>query len=160
MTEIASASIYSLPYSAVPTSEDSILIQVLAELHELREEVFRLREENQELRASIQTIQEQSIDHLALEIAMDRKRITALEKPPEPSASEKTKAHIDEIYRLMRSDRLHALPLSRAAKLIGVSKSRMKQLKGIIAKDERFEIIRDPHHKQRLLIKLRTFGGR
>jgi hypothetical protein len=93
MTKVAEPSIYTLPFQAVPPSENTILAQVLEELQQLREEVQALQIENQNLRAEI-IAQDQAIEALALDIARDRKRLTALEALSEPQPLQKDRGEI------------------------------------------------------------------
>jgi chromosome segregation ATPase len=152
---------------AVPAS---ILDEILSEVQALRDEVQDLkatvaRQEGElsTLRqriTALEATQETQAENQLIQLRLIKDLRENIQNESEPTPTEKTTAHVEGLYKLMRRDRLPPLPLSRASKLIGVSKARMKQLKAVIAKDERFEIIRDPHHKQRLLIRLRIFGGR
>jgi hypothetical protein len=103
MTKVASASINSFPYSAVPTSGSTIISQVLEELRELREEVQELREQvarQNEYIASLESSQNGSHETLALDIAKDRQRLTRLENTPQTmplAQSKKTKYRVERL---------------------------------------------------------------
>ena len=56
------------------------------------------------------------------------------------TTTKKTIDHIDDLYRLMIEEKARQVSIAKAARLLGVSKERMRQLKPLILKDDRFEI--------------------
>ena len=104
---------------------------------------------------SLQVQLDELAETTAKERAYDRKRITALEDPPAPAPTAKTIAHIDSLHDAMRRHRLKQVSFKEAGKLLGLTRQRVHTMKRLIAEDERFLIVKDPHHKQRLLIQLR-----
>ena len=56
------------------------------------------------------------------------------------ATTKKTIDHIDDLHRLMIEDKTAQISVAKAARLLGISKERMRQLKPLILKDDRFEI--------------------
>ncbi|MCX8207454.1 MAG: hypothetical protein N3G75_06440 [Methanothrix sp.] len=96
---------------------------------------------------------------LQLEIAQDRQRITKLERP---SYGKRSYARVDELHRAMKKNGLKQVTFTQAAKLLGITYRRAKQLRALIEEDTRFMVVNDPHHKTRRLIRLTDVrnGGR
>lgn len=88
---------------------------------------------------------------LQLEIAQDRKRITKLETPVYGVRSRK---RVDELHRAMARNGLRQITFTQAAKLLGVTYRHARRLHHLIEDDPRFDVIRDPRHKNRNLIRL------
>jgi hypothetical protein len=95
-------------------------------------------------------IDEMYID-LQLDIAADRRRITALERP---NYGEGSRERVNELHRAMKQHHFLQVTFAQAAKLLGVTYQRACQLRGLIAIDPRFKIVKDPRHAQRMLIRL------
>ena len=125
----------------------------------LREELATLKVDNCGLRSEVHNLQTQ-LDELSettgLERARDRQRITRLEEPQQPEPTKKTSGHIDNLATLMKHHRLKQVSFSQAAKLLGISRVRIQQMKPLIERSEHLIITRDPYHKQRQLIRLRN----
>jgi len=102
---------------------------------------------------------EKMYNDLQLEIAQDRQRITKLEKP---SYGARSYARVDELHRVMRKNGLRQVTFTQAAKLLGITYRRAKQLRALIEEDARFKVVNDPRHKTRRLIRLTDAinGGR
>lgn len=93
--------------------------------------------------ASLESLQESEITRLAVDIAQDRRRLAALEHPieePAPAPSRKTTSHIDELHRLMTEEKSQQVSIAKGARLLGISKERLRQLKPLILQDGRFEM--------------------
>jgi hypothetical protein len=74
MSEIAIASLNTLPYPAVSPADSLVLNQLLAELQTLRSEVAQLREETQDLiKEAIQPLQDEVSDLKAKWLARKRR---------------------------------------------------------------------------------------
>jgi len=148
----------------VVASQGLLLSQILDRLE-------ALEEENRQLKAEVASLREDS----ALERAHDRKRIADLEdlvereahdaalarqrisklETPAPALREETAAaHLDRLFSEMKRLRIRQTTTKDAARLLGVSKPLIDKLKPYLATDPRFLILRDPHHKQRHLIRL------
>ena len=56
------------------------------------------------------------------------------------ATTKKTIDHIDDLHRLMIEDKTAQISVAKAARLLGISKERMRQLKPLILKDDRFEM--------------------
>ena len=85
------------------------------------------------------------------------KKVNRLESRPGMEGP-KAEEHIEELCRIMRKDKLPSLSFANAAKFLGISKGRIKQLKPQIAKDGRFDILHAPGQKKKLIITLRKHG--
>jgi len=114
---------------------------------DLRRLVVSQLEEIQALREELGTLREE----VALERALDRQRIARLEKT---RAKPTDSTHVEDLRQIMISLNIRQVSVKDAARLLELSKSRMDQLKPAIAADSRFQIVRDPRHKQRHLIRL------
>ena len=103
--------ISTFPVSSLITIPAVILQDLLGAIQELKDEVAALREEraqdHQEMAtltarmdtltarvSSLESMEEQDISRVCLDIAQDRQRITKLEKPPEPQPTQKDRAEI------------------------------------------------------------------
>ena len=115
-----------------------------------------LRAENMALNTKLEALQELMpwVEALSRKMARLEGRIE-LHRDDSPKAEE----HIEELYQIMRKDMLPSLSFANAAKFLGISKGRVKQLKPQIAKDGRFDILRSTGHKQKLIIALRRKTG-
>jgi len=89
---------------------------------------------------AVESLQEQDVTRIYCDIAQDRQRIAKLERPPAPTTTKKSTVHIDALYRLMVEDHSQQVSIAKAARLLGMSKERMRQLKPLILHDGRFEI--------------------
>jgi len=119
--------------------------------------VFALMEKVEKLEARIEEMEtrlEKANEDRALDIASDRQRITRLETPA-PEISEKTaEDHINRLFSEMQRLKIKRIKMKDAARLMGMTDRQAKKLKPMIAEDSRFQIVRDPRHKQRHLIQL------
>lgn len=146
MTEVASASINTFGPSpkvdSVPPSDQLITLTygqlqglIEAAIRPLQEEIAQLREELASLEKVQDTLSENQLIQLRL--------IHGLKEGNQEKATTTTKKtidHIDDLYRLMIEDKTAQVSIAKAARLLGISKERMRQLKPLILKDDRFEI--------------------
>jgi hypothetical protein len=119
----------------------------------LHQVVHDLQARNEGLKAELEALRELWPWMEALS-----KKVNRLENRPGREGP-KAEEHIEELYRIMRKDKLPSLSFANAAKFLGVSKGRVKQLKPLIAKDGRFDILHSTGHKQKLIIALRRQTG-
>ena len=179
MDKVATANLNSFASNGmqadfVPTSEPSITVpasllqDLLGAIQDLKEEVAQLREERDQDRqeiaalrariASLETTEEQDISRLSLDVAYDRQRLAKLEQPPEPATTKKSTGHVDELHRLMVEDRSQQVSIAKAARLLDISKERMRQLKPLILQDGRFEMgWGQVKGKKAVVIRIRQF---
>jgi len=142
----------------IPVASPALLLaEVLEKLTALEEKDMQreeklatLEEENRQLRAEVESLREEN----ALERAYDRQRISKLEAPAPALREETAAAHLDRLFSEMKRLRMRQTTTKDAARLLGVSKPLMKKIKPHLADDSRFVVLRDPHHKQRHLIRL------
>ena len=146
MTEVASASINTFGPSpkvdSVPPSDQLITLTygqlqglIEAAIRPLQEEIAQLREELASLDKVQDTLSENQLIQLRL--------IHGLKEGNQEKATTTTKKtidHIDDLYRLMIEDKTAQVSIAKAARLLGISKERMRQLKPLILKDDRFEM--------------------
>lgn len=109
-----------------------------------------LEEENRALKVKLEAL-ERDQAWLSENQHIELRLINELRKKPEPAES----PLIDELYNHMKSVCLKQTTFAGAAKIMGVTRGRVHQLKAPIAVDPRFIIITSESHKQRLLIRLR-----
>ncbi len=119
-----------------------LLAEVLQQLQQQEDEIQRLREELAAFR-----------EEVALERAYDRQRLARLEAPTPPLREETAAAHLDLLASEMRRLGHKQVTTKDAARLIGVGKRHVNRLEPLLAADHRFQIIKDPNHKQRHLIR-------
>lgn len=142
----------------VPVASPQLLLsQVLERLATLEEEYRNFREEVALERAHDRkriADLEDLVGREALEAARARQRITTLEKPAPALREETAAAHLDHLFSEMRRLSIRQVTTKDAARLLGLSKRQMKDVKPYLAEDSRFVVMKDPHHKQRHLIQL------
>ena len=145
MNEVAIARINTFGPSpkadSVPPSDQLITLTygqlqglIEAAIRPLQEEIAQLREELASLEKVQDTLSENQLIQLRL--------INELKEGNQEKAAttKKTIDHIDDLYRLMIEDKTAQVSIAKAARLLGISKERMRQLKPLILKDDRFEI--------------------
>jgi hypothetical protein len=175
MIEIANA-INSLPSHAmqadfVPPSEQLITLTygqlqelitqaVEKAIQPLQDEITALRTERDQDRAEFERFKAthrafavQTTKDLDALFEANLKPTTAPQQP-----SKKTAAHIDELHRLMVEDRTQQVSIAKAARLLGICKERMRQLKPLIMSDGRFELgWSTVKGKKAVVIRIRQF---
>jgi hypothetical protein len=115
--------------------QDLIVQAVQEGIQPLQDEIAQLREELASLDKVQDTLSENQLIQLRL--------IHGLKEGNQEKATTTTKKtidHIDDLYRLMIEDKTAQVSIAKAARLLGISKERMRQLKPLILKDDRFEI--------------------
>ena len=148
MTSDYSPSIPDIPF--VDPSTRALLSEVLDRLAAVEEENRQIKTALEERDDEIAALREE----IALERAYDRRRIARLEEPA-PALSQKTAGdHLDKLFSEMKRLSIRQVTMRDAARLLGVSKRQMKDVKPYLADNSRFVIVKDPHHKQRHLIRL------
>ena len=114
--------------------QDLIVQAVQEGIQPLQDEIAQLREELASLDKVQDTLSENQLIQLRL--------INELKEGNQEKAAttKKTIDHIDDLYRLMIEDKTAQVSIAKAARLLGISKERMRQLKPLILKDDRFEM--------------------
>lgn len=132
----------------IKTAVNEAIEPLQKEIQELREKITGL-EKTQDIQADNQLIQLRLIH----EINENKQR----EALPEPT--NKSKAHIDELYRLMIEEKTAQVSILKASRLLRISKERMRQLKPLILADGRFELAwdRQKGQKKRVVIRVRKY---
>jgi len=149
MTEVASASINTFGPSpkvdSVPPSDQLITLTygqlqglIEAAIRPLQEEIAQLREELASLEKVQDTLSENQL--IQLRLINELKEKVNQESQSSATTTKKTIDHIDDLYRLMIEDKTAQVSIAKAARLLGISKERMRQLKPLILKDDRFEM--------------------
>ena len=113
--------------------------------------------------AELEAQQNERIDtfweEVTRERAFDRQRITKLEEDGKTRTQTRTSAssaaiHIDNLFEVMRRSNIRQVSARDAGRILGITARHVRRLKPHIAADKRFQIVQDPHHKQRHLIRL------
>jgi predicted nucleic acid-binding Zn-ribbon protein len=149
-------SVEDIPFDVSPSTR-TLLVEILSQLTTVKEEVAELREENRQKDQRIDELEARLEAHESFdgrERATDRQRITALETPAPALREETAKDHLNRLFSEMRRLKMRYVTIKDAARLLEISKPHMHKLKPYLADDSRFAIIKDPHHKQRHLIRL------
>ena len=124
---------------------EQVIQPLYEEIAQLREERDQDRQEIASLRAKLASL-EKDRDVLSdnqliqLRLIHELKEKVNQESQSPATTTKKTTEHIDDLYRLMIEDKTAQVSIAKAARLLGISKERMRQLKPIILKDDRFEI--------------------
>ncbi len=126
----------------------------LERVSDLEADISALKAEIVDLRAS----SEAEIERVCEDIAFDRRRLCQLEESRIPP-TKKTTDHIDELARMMSDDKTCQISIAKAARLLDLSKERMRQLKPLISQDPRFELAWDRQRGQpkRVVIRLKQY---
>lgn len=126
----------------------------LERVSDMEADIITLRAEIVDLRAS----GEAEITRVCEEIAFDRQRLRQLEQS-RTQPTKKTTDHLDELARMMSEDKTCQISIAKAARLLDLSKERMRQLKPLISHDSRFELAWDRQRGQpkRIVIRLRQY---
>ena len=146
MTEVASASINTFgpsPKADFETPSDQLITLTYGQLQGLIEAAIRpLQDEIAQLQeelASLEKVQDTLSDNQLIQLRL----INELKEKAShgsPATTKKSTDHIDELHRLMIEEKTQQVSIAKAARLLGISKERMRQLKPLILKDNRFEI--------------------
>jgi DNA repair exonuclease SbcCD ATPase subunit len=140
--------------------QDLIVQAVQEGIQPLQDEISQLQEErdqdNQEIAslhaklASLESLQEQDTNRICLDIAYDRRRLTALEHPAkEPGKTEVSRAEKIEKYLASRPD--HRATFESLRGHLGVDKDRLNEaIKTLMASSPgRYGIVRAPGDKRK-----------
>ena len=148
MTEVASASINTFGPSpkAIESPSEQLITLTYGQLQGLIEAAIQpLRDEIAQLRgklASLEKVQDTLSENQLIQLRLihELKEKVNQESQSPATTTKKTTDHIDDLYRLMIEDKTAQISIAKAARLLGISKERMRQLKPLILKDDRFEI--------------------
>ena len=144
MTEVASASINTFGPSpkAIESPSEQLITLTYGQLQGLIEAAIQpLQAEIAQLRgklASLDKVQDTLSENQLIQLRL----INELKEGNQEKAAttKKTIDHIDDLHRLMIEDKTAQISVAKAARLLGISKERMRQLKPLILKDDRFEM--------------------
>ena len=144
MTEVASASINTFGPSpkAIESPSEQLITLTYGQLQGLIEAAIQpLQAEIAQLRgklASLDKVQDILSENQLIQLRL----INELKEGNQEKAAttKKTIDHIDDLHRLMIEDKTAQVSIAKAARLLGISKERMRQLKPLILKDDRFEM--------------------
>ena len=144
MTQIAIASINTFGPSpkAIESPSEQLITLTYGQLQGLIEAAIQpLQAEIAQLRgklASLDKVQDILSENQLIQLRL----INELKEGNQEKAAttKKTIDHIDDLHRLMIEDKTAQISVAKAARLLGISKERMRQLKPLILKDDRFEM--------------------
>jgi len=152
------------PYTGPKPQEWQALQTVIRDLlesnRELQTTVKKQKLQIEGLQKANNDLQQDIVDIRALfteMMAEDRRRIRALELGPDITNNATAKAHVDELYSHLKAIGRKQISFKDASRCLKLSKSRILQLKAIIALDDRFVIVPSESHKQKELIRLREY---
>ena len=134
------------PKAGFESPSDQLIVLTYAQLQDhikgaieqaiqpLQDEIAQLREEL----ASLDKVQDILSENQLIQLRL----INELKEGNQEKAAttKKTIDHIDDLHRLMIEDKTAQISVAKAARLLGISKERMRQLKPLILKDDRFEM--------------------
>ena len=104
----------------------------------LQAEIAQLHEDITSLEAAQDTLSDNQL--IQLRLIHELKEKVNQESQSPATTTKKTTDHIDDLHRLMIEDKTAQVSIAKAARLLGISKERMRQLKPLILKDDRFEM--------------------
>ena len=145
MNEVANASINTFgpsPKADFETPSEQLITLTYGQLQGLIEAAIQpLQAEIAQLRgklASLDKVQDILSENQLIQLRL----INELKEGNQEKAAttKKTIDHIDDLHRLMIEDKTAQISVAKAARLLGISKERMRQLKPLILKDDRFEM--------------------
>lgn len=143
--------------NAVVVVSASDFYELLARVQGLEKRVESLQIENELLRAEVEELN-QRVDHVhedtLIEIAADRRRITAIEQRRHSVDLDIVQGYAERLTEEMVRHGLRQVSITMAAKLLGLSRSRMHEIKVAMVECGMFLLVRDPRHKQRELLRL------
>lgn len=138
--------------SIISVAVAEALKTALERVSDLEADISALKAEIVDVRAS----SESEIERVCEDIAFDRRRLCQLEQA-RTQPTKKTTDHLDELARMMSDDKTCQISVAKAARLLDLSKERMRQLKPLISQDSRFELAWDRQRGQpkRVVIRLK-----
>ena len=151
--ESPSEQLITLTYGQLVQAVQEAIQPLQDEIAQLREEIGQDRREIASLHAklaSLESLQEQDTNRICLDIAYDRRRLTALEHPAkEPGKTEVSRAEKIEKYLASRPDHRATFEVLRGH--LGVDKDRLNEaIKTLMASSPgRYGIVRAPGDKRK-----------
>ncbi len=134
--------------------QDLVAQAVQEAVQPLKDEIAGLHEKDKEIERQQDNLAENQL--IQLRIISGLKEDKSAAEPP--AAAKKTTDHLDDLYRLMVEDRSQQVSIAKAARLLGISKERMRQLKPLILRDSRFEMgWGQVKGKKAMVIRIRRF---
>ena len=140
-----------------------ILDQLIGRCKEQSRTIESLKKENEDLKNKLSDVQQDLLDirdYFPKLLAEDRQRITALEERGKPKKTDVTLAHINALAQalLIRAKAgQRGVTYTEAANILMLDKSRICQLRSLIASDSRFNIDWHPHRKNTKVICLKNY---
>jgi hypothetical protein len=150
MIEVATASINTFgtlsPKADFVPPSDQLITLTYSQLQDLiREATEPLREEIQDLKEEVAQDRVEfdrfKATHKAFAVQTTNdidQLFGAVEKTTEPT--KKTTDRVETLHRLMLEEKTQQVSIAKAARLLGLTKERVRQLKPLILADGRFEI--------------------
>jgi len=120
------------------------------------QQIEDLENANKDLQEDIEQIR----DYFPKLLTEDRKRLRALEQKNKPQETEINKEHIHKLAQelLARAEMgQKGVTYKEAAKILGIKKARVCQLRTLIASDSRFDISWHPNRKNTKIICLKNY---
>lgn len=131
----------------------SLFVDLITRLAALEERDREREEENRQLREEIQQ-QNLRMDALSRRGTVLAERMERIEESVPPLREETARDHVNRLFSEMRRQGVRQTTARDGARTLGMTPRHFGRLKPLIASDPRFTIVKDPHHKQRHLIRL------
>ena len=162
MDNVIAASINTFPVSPFATVPASLLQSLQDGLRELQDEVETLRatvtRQDEKIVALEQwhgTLSDNQYTQLQI---INQIREDAPKEPRARAITKKSTSHIDQLHKLMLEEKSQQVSIVKGARLLGISKERMRLLKPLILKDGRFELSWSTiKGKKAVVIRIRKF---
>lgn len=135
-------------------SSDSTLSDILVRLHDLEEENKRLKDEIESLQKGLQAGKMWTLPTRVDDLWEWVEELEANQRARNAVSRSTANEYIEKLYTLMQQSGMAQISISNAAKILGCSITHAHRLKQTITSDKRFVLVKDPHHKQRHLIRL------
>jgi len=122
-------------------------------------ESFRVTVARQDEKISaLEATQDTHADNSLIQLRLINDLREDVHRAAAPAPTKKTTSHIDQLHKLMLEEKSQQVSIVKGARLLGISKERMRLLKPLILKDGRFELSWSTiKGKKAVVIRIRKF---
>ena len=108
--------------------------------------------------ATLESTQDTHADNSLIQLRLINDLREDVHRAAAPAPTKKTTSHIDQLHKLMLEEKSQQVSIVKGARLLGISKERMRLLKPLILKDGRFELSWSTiKGKKAVVIRIRKF---
>jgi uncharacterized coiled-coil protein SlyX len=108
--------------------------------------------------AALESTQDTHADNSLIQLRLINDLREGVHRAAAPAPTKKTTSHIDQLHKLMLEEKSQQVSIAKAARLLSISKERMRLLKPMILKDGRFELSWSTiKGKKAVVIRIRKF---